>query len=401
MPKRKRSNSRPFNSIGARSAKARRFTRRTPRKFASSIKPTRKHKGSSRRRRVRRRVGRGRGVRRVGGLYQSTRPNAFKRKLTLASGTQYLVTRSVQNEFQVLPSTIYLGAYTEPMAQYVYPREASAATTEVEPMYYPYSIADVYYLITSCIPSSMTVNQNAILYKAHMMTKCHSVYTIRNQTNYPTRFEVLKFYTKRDIANVSSAAVGTSQGYINPLNIAGAYLNRLADMDSTDTDDATNKALHTNRIKFEQLPPISVYFTCRKKIITLSPGELRTYHINQRKSWSFFDLLGTTDVGSNPYPRQTFWKGTKWLMFKMLSDSADYTGATGETGDIINNKSTCTTPACLLAYQSSYSVLVPSILQETIKKTMPTLGLSTVVAAGTIANMADSDEKEVLQIVVD
>jgi len=408
MPKRKHS------VIGSRSAKARKYRRRASTKYRS-IAPSGKYKRSSRGGRIRtriRRVRRGRGVRRVGrrgrgtrvSPYGSVRPTGFRKKLNLELGNKFLLSRVAQCEFQVQKSSDWSGGSgtQEPMAQYCFVREPKTVAnggSEIDAMIYPWNYTDIQYIIDNCMPSNQMLYQNAILFKNFFTCGYTANYSFRNQTNYPTRVEILRFRCRRDIYRKTDS---NHYDYLNPLNIAGQYLNRLQDAYSTDAVNATNKALHTNRVRFEQLPPIAAKFSCRKKTRTLSPGQVVNYKVSARKTFNMFDLVGDTNVGvSATWAHQQWYGGTKWMMFKMLSDSADYTGSSGETGEVLGNTSTRTTPVGLLSYEIKYDIAVPNQSRETVQMKIATIGMTGSIADGTISNMADSDEKEVAQIVVD
>jgi len=333
--------------------------------------------------------------------YQSPYASKFRRKLNAELGDQWLMTRAVQSEFQVplsLDST-GTGQPIEPAAQYCWPRSVTAGSAEKDEMWYPWCTADVQAFLDNCFTSNQILYQNAILFKNFFTCRYTAEYSVRNQTNFPVRYEILRFRCKRDIYRKTDT---NHRDYTNPFNMASLYLYRLADQSAADSSYADNRALHTNRVKFEQIPTITSVFSCRKKYRTLQPGQVIHYTIHGKKTFNVIDLVGDTIVGTAAsWAHPQWFEGTKWMAFKMLSDSADYTGADGETGNILHNESTRTTPACLLTYEIKYNVLVPNSNRETKVKLLGSAGIHDAPTAGTIANMADSDEKESVQIVVD
>jgi len=326
----------------------------------------------------------------------SVAPSAFRRKLNEALGNRYSVSREAQMEYQVPLSTGYLSTTPEPMAVYCFARKVLPAQggSDIDDMLYMLDTTDMAWLLANIFTSNQLLYNNAIMYKNFFTVRAKASYSLRNQTNGPTRVEILKFRVRKDIYRETDS---NHLSYNNPLNAAGMYLRRTNDATAGDFADARNIGLHTNRAKLEQIPVIKRFFKCKKKTKTLSPGQVIHHSVSYKRTLNLGDLIGTTKIGQTASEgKQLYLAGTQFVIYKLLSDTADYSGTSGEYANVLDNFSTRTIPAGLMSYSVKYDILVPTSSQETSHYRLDAWGMDISADATSVKNMLDSDFKEEL-----
>jgi len=348
-------------------------------------------------RRVGRRVGRRTGRRRNRssatsgyGMYAS-KPSKFQKQLAIAQGIRNNMQLTAICQFQV-PLTKTHG----PSAQYVWPRDPAAVGGEQSSMMYPldnYSQT----VITNKMYAENTGNGTA-QYQDRFYIRYVAKYSIRNQNNFPTRFEVLKMRCKKSIVYNTDGNALISSNYNNPFNVAGNYLRKMNDVSNTDPANATNFGLHTIRTKFELLPPIKEVFSCRKKLIKLEPGEQRDFTVSHGRWFKWTDIYGVALPDNNHgTPHYEWLRGTRFICFKMFSEPADYNEDT-EDPSVFKHAGTRTTPVCLLAYEVLYYTLKPQLQPFTVFNELGGVGYVADPDPVKIQNMEDDDFKTQAQI---
>lgn len=353
----------------------------------------RRRRGGLRRRRVRARVRvRGRGKRRHGGgMYGYAQGSKFQKALSAANGRRMNLSRFAQCEFQV-PLTEIAGLASTTSgggaAQYVFPRDPADPNGEAGFMYYPFDPTDCMGICNAFWTAGSTGLND---FQRWLDITSKATYTIRNQNSFPTRYEILRFTTKKDIvyAGVPNAV---ERSYRNIFNVAGSWIHRTGQGAGAGAADATHQSLHMINSKVEGVPPIKYFFSCKKKTIRLEPGEQRDFVITGRQVWTKYEVLGVEREGQTiTSPAKDHYRGNRFLCFKMLSEPADYNGA-GET-TALTALSTRSTPVCLLSYQVHYNVLAPQYLPTAQYVDIGTTGVVLAPVAANIQNMSDDDWK--------
>lgn len=325
-------------------------------------------------------------------MYGHSSITGFARKLATAQGYRVNFDRGIQCEFQV-PLTELKGDDNTLMggACYCYPRAPGDSIGIKSQMYYPFCQPDTLGIATHMLNQGSTGTDayNSFLqatYKAH--------YTIRNQNSFPTRFEVMRFRSKRNLPFVSNISTSIN-GYQNLFNVAGNYLKRTGQSTGTGAGDATNTSLYLIPTRAELIPPVKWAFSCKKKMIKLEPGEQRSFSVSGRRSFTKVELFGMEiETQSIANVRYDHWARSTFVCFKMYSEPADYNDA---TTNALNAESTRTTPVCLLTYRCRYNVLAPQYLPTISHFNLGVLGVVAEPVAANIANMGDDDEKDIVQ----
>jgi len=307
-----------------------------------------------------------------------------------ATGNRYIFNLTSANEFQVPYST---GTDNEHAAQYVFQREN--VPNENDPMIYPLNNQDLANImnqvfgVTWPFPAGIRSTQ---MYDTFIHIGYTVKFSLRNQNSNRTRFEAITMEARHDLSRPGTDNVD----WENPFNIAGAYLARMQDTSITDNTDASNRALHFIRTKFEQLPPIRRAFRTKKITFTLEPGEQRNFIVKGFRKFNYVDLYGHVLVTS-PAPNilQRWYRGTKTMVFKMLSEPADYADA--ELNALVA-LSTRTTPVCLLTADTVYYCVKPAQVPAVKHVGFGGNGMvSGVIDTTKIENMNDADYKDVAQ----
>jgi len=315
----------------------------------------------------------------------------FQRQLAIAQGVRNNMTLNAMCQFQV-PLTKTHG----PSAQYMWARDPGAVTGEQSRMIYP---LDSYAqnLITTSMYQSNPGNGTSI-YQDRFYIKYVAKYSIRNQNNFTTRFEVLKMRAKKSIPYPPTGTTTVSASWENPFNVAGAYLRKMSDVTNTDPPNATNFSLHTIRTKFEQLPPIKEAFSVKKKMIKLEPGQQRDFTISQGKWYKWTDFYGINFPDTNhAVPYYEWLRGTTAICFKMYSEPADY-NEDEEDPSVFKHASTRTTPVALMSYECNYYTLKPATQSFTVFNTFGNVGIVEDPDIVKIQNMEDDDFKTQAQL---
>jgi len=322
-------------------------------------------------------------------MYGSASISSFQRKLAVVNGSRTNVIKNIQCEFQV-PLSQLTGLYDtlQGSCQYVWPRLVTDTTTkEKSAMHFPMNASDMLTMAQYFWTGGGTGLTD---YQRWLSVKYRAQYTLRNQNNFPTRYEVIRFRAKRNVPWVDPTNT-TAKSYGNLMNVAGNWIHRTGQPAGAGTPDATHEALHIIDTKVEQLPPIKWAFSCKKKLIKLEPGEQREFSVSGGKSFTKVEMIGQEIEGQSlSHVVNDVWRGTEFIVFKMYSEPADYADA--ET-DIWLAKSTRSTPVCLLTYRIHYNVVKPLAHADISLLDLGQTGLVAVPVAANIGNMADDDEK--------
>jgi len=321
---------------------------------------TRKRRVGVVRRKGRRRHTRKRKTRKGGKVsfpkYGNATPTGLQRKIAIANGKIWIVRRQVQCEWQVPPATTSSGVENYEPSIYCYPRKQDVAMSlENNTMTYPLDNADLF----SICQQSMSLSATGLdAYQSFLLLKYKAKYIIRNQSNYAVRYQVLKFKVKRNIPYVAyEDPVTKQQSWRNPFNVAGDWLHRTGEASSPGIADASHNSLHKINCEVEKIPPFRHMFSIKKKYFKLSPGQTKAFSLTGFKQFKKIDLVGMeVELNDAINVKNDHWAGSQFLVFKMMSDPADWNAT--ET-NIWFSKSTRTVPTCLLSYQIEYHIRQP------------------------------------------
>jgi len=340
----------------------------------------------------------GRRKTRVGlpGKYGTGKPTRLQKQLAVAQGNIFLARRQLQCEWKVPLAKTTSGGINYNPAIYCYPREpGGSVANENERMIYPMDNHDVYKIALNQLPAGQDGTNP---YQTFLHIGWKATYEIRNQNNFPVKYEALKFRVKRNIPYLENAfPASLEQSWQNPFNVAGNFIQRTGEHTQGGGPDATHGALHKIQCDVQKLPPFQWAFSCKKKVFKLGPGQTKTFTITGRKAFKKIEMIGAEiEASTITHAKMDHWAGSKFICFKMMSAPADYTAS---EATIWQETSTRTTPVCLLSYAAEYRVLRPIQLTQAI--TTLELGASGFVAdpeEAKIQNMGDDDMKTELQV---